>query len=159
MSCDEASPEVKEQIETLYNSSIEHIRDLKARQWEVTKWVLAANVVLLFPIVTGETADAAAGNSVLLAIAALSLLLGALGGWTIYRTQCSLRDTRQQQRNWRRAHPELAKADRIGKVDPEPETGRSSLGYDYPIWLLMLGIVAASAVATIWAAIAAWACP
>lgn len=143
-----ASPETKKLIETLYQISINDIAQLKNRQWDVTKWVLAANVGLLIPIVIGTTPPE---PGILRAIAALSAGLAFLAIATILKTQCSLAATRGRQRKWRCRHRELGKANMIaGK-----KKGHESFCYDWQVWLPMLLIALGSSCATVSAAGAA----
>ena len=122
----------------------------------MTKWVLAANVGLLVPIVIAETPPA---TFVRCAITTLSLALGILAGATILKTQCSLRGRRLDQRKWRTKHPALAAADKIVRPkDGEKSDSHYSFCNDWEIWLPMLAISlfssAATIVATVFAACA-----
>lgn len=152
-------PETKSLIEKLYGISIDDIRQLKNRQWDVTKWVLAANVALFIPIAIGEWQ---LPTCMLYAIAALSLLLGFLAGFSILKTQRSLQLTRQILERYRDRHAALKDAHACGE-DPEPKKPKpwfdrpdqDSFCYDWQIWLPMLIIVLMSAVATMLAAITA----
>jgi hypothetical protein len=143
--------EEKRLIETLYTISIDDIRQLKNRQWDVTKWVLAANVALLIPIAIKPVE----GVLPSLIVAAIVLVGGALWilAWaTVLKTQASLAGTRTRQKKWRDEHSELAAA--YGKGGEKQN--HTSFFYDFWVWFPMLAISATASLSTIMGALGIW---
>lgn len=141
---DVADQEEKSLIEKLYGIAINDIAQLKNRQWDVTKWVLAANVALFIPIAIKEEE---LPTGMLCAIATLSFFLGMLAAATILKTQWSLKSTRECLEGYRTRHGGAFNAAYGGR-----EKRHTSFWYDGLVWVPMLGIALISSVVTIYAA-------
>lgn len=147
---EEEEKQKKALIEMLYKVSVDNIAQIKNRQWEVTKWVLAANVVLFIPI-------AIKGNELpdilLILIFLVSLALLALVLSLFPRTQSSLKYERKELRCYKERYgcPFKQAAGFINREDEE--IARERFWFDWLIWAPMLAVASLSSVATIAAAL------
>jgi hypothetical protein len=140
----------KELVKFLYPISVDNIAQLKNRQWEVTKWVLAANVALFIPIAIRENE---LPDTLLKLIAAVSFVLAALAFSLIVSAQYSLCRERGALDRYKADY-----GPPFRDIDPPPE--RFSCKWferhliDFFIWAPMLAVATLSSVATIAAALA-----